>query len=79
MEQQYWRKVKLAYHEVKEVEVGLRTLTLIGHEQKIKVPGELENREHLFFIIAKRLSEAGKIPVSGDNRQITKLFGNLQR
>lgn len=79
VEQQYWKEIKLEYQDVERAEVGLRTMVLIGHDRKIQLPGELENRDYLFSIIAKKLSEAGKIQVSGDKRRIAKIFGKVQR
>ncbi len=75
VQQRGWRRTRIEYSEISEVDVQPRGLTLKGRGKKISTPGAIENREKTLRIIAEQLRSIPGLKLSGDKRRITELFG----
>jgi hypothetical protein len=79
VEQQYWKKTRLAYTEIEEVIVWPRTITLCGERKRIQLPGTIEKRRLVLETIVTQLKPLSGITYSGSREHIVKLFGVEQR
>ena len=73
IDQLYWRRVRIEFGSVTELEVHRRRLVLRADKQCISIPGGVMDRDKVFRLIVKRLKSNPGIVLKGD-QEIIKSF-----